>query len=407
MTMLNAIHGNPATIACLDMARHLAPPHAVIHVGAGHGHGSLHHWQHWPVAHARLIDADDTRLQWMERHAARHAPLGLDWLALGSVVADRDGEVEFHPTSHPAEDSLLPVSMLQAVWPNLRALPRQPRHAERLDTLLLRHPVPAAEAGTLWLIIECLPALRILEGAPQTLASAQVVCLRVLLDEQRIDDEKTTLQAAANYLEQQGFQCVHVGETNHPAVGEALFLRDQRQQFEQQAGQLNQQIQALQQQTQQLAQERDAQAQLAAEREQKLQKITVDRETEQKTAASQRQQLEQKLQTLEKTSAEQRTQLEQRAQNLEQAANEQRQQFEQQAAQLNQQIQALQQQIQQITQSRDNALQQVREQETRLQAQEAQNQELQHRQHLMQEEMIKAEAQIELIKDLLLREPGL
>ena len=40
-------------------------------------------------------------------------------------------------------------------------------------------------------------------------------------------------------------------------------------------------------------------------------------------------------------------------------------------------------------------------------ATEAENQELTKRQQLMQEELLKAEAQIELIKDLLLREPGL
>ena len=39
--------------------------------------------------------------------------------------------------------------------------------------------------------------------------------------------------------------------------------------------------------------------------------------------------------------------------------------------------------------------------------QELENQELQHRQQLLQDELVKAEAQIELIKDLLLREPGL
>ncbi len=38
---------------------------------------------------------------------------------------------------------------------------------------------------------------------------------------------------------------------------------------------------------------------------------------------------------------------------------------------------------------------------------EAENQELRHRQQLQQDELFKAEAQIELIKDLLLRDAGL
>ncbi|MDP2370551.1 hypothetical protein [Rhodoferax sp.] len=54
------------------------------------------------------------------------------------------------------------------------------------------------------------------------------------------------------------------------------------------------------------------------------------------------------------------------------------------------------------TQQQDTASKQQR-----LQQLEADNQEHAARQHMLQEELIKAEAQIELIKDLLLREPGL
>ena len=42
-----------------------------------------------------------------------------------------------------------------------------------------------------------------------------------------------------------------------------------------------------------------------------------------------------------------------------------------------------------------------------LESTRSENQELGNRQQLMQEELVKAEAQIELIKDLLLREPSL
>jgi hypothetical protein len=47
------------------------------------------------------------------------------------------------------------------------------------------------------------------------------------------------------------------------------------------------------------------------------------------------------------------------------------------------------------------------EAQQRLQQQESDNLESSHRQQLMHEELVRAEAQIDLIKDLLLREPGL
>ena len=54
-----------------------------------------------------------------------------------------------------------------------------------------------------------------------------------------------------------------------------------------------------------------------------------------------------------------------------------------------------------------NSQQEIADLHQRIQQFEAQTQENTYRQQLQQEEMIKAEAQIELIKDLLLREPGL
>ena len=105
----------------------------------------------------------------------------------------------------------------------------------------------------------------------------------------------------------------------------------------------------LNQQITELTKARDEQIKLAAERQKNIEKLTVDRENEQKTAAGQRQQLEKKLQALEKTSAEQRAQLEQRAQSLEKTASEQRKQLEQQTVQLKQQIQALQKQTQSLS----------------------------------------------------------
>ncbi|MBE2260863.1 MAG: hypothetical protein IAE88_18560, partial [Rhodobacteraceae bacterium] len=73
-----------------------------------------------------------------------------------------------------------------------------------------------------------------------------------------------------------------------------------------------------------------------------------------------------------------------------------------------------QKQIQQLTQARDEQLKlaterqkQVGEMQLRLQQVEVQNAEFVTRQALLQEEFVRAEAQIDLIKDVLLREPGL
>ena len=40
----------------------LAPPQAIIHIGAGTGNGEMHQWRHWDIPHALIIDADPNRL---------------------------------------------------------------------------------------------------------------------------------------------------------------------------------------------------------------------------------------------------------------------------------------------------------------------------------------------------------
>jgi hypothetical protein len=58
-------------------------------------------------------------------------------------------------------------------------------------------------------------------------------------------------------------------------------------------------------------------------------------------------------------------------------------------------------------QAKASAQQEIISLQQRIQQLEADTQQTQYRHQLQHEEMIKAEAQIELIKDLLLREPGL
>ncbi|MBS0371899.1 MAG: hypothetical protein JSS57_22170, partial [Proteobacteria bacterium] len=266
-----------ATLACIEMAHRLAPPQAVIHIGAGQGHGVLHQWQHWQVKHARVIDADNSRLQWLHTLIAAQ-PEGVtppDWQALAAVVADHDGEVDFHHVSNPAEDGLLSVGALLGLWPNLHALPHHPRPARRLDTLLAEYPLPrhldnSPGAHPTWLIIDCLPALRILQGATRTLPTVGVVCLRAVLDPARLDDPAAGLAAATHFLAEQGFMCVHVGETNHPAVGEALFLRDETTALQAEHRALQQQLAQFAHSVDQLTHARDQHAQLATDRQAQL-----------------------------------------------------------------------------------------------------------------------------------------
>ena len=326
----------------LQLLRHTLPPQAIIHIGAGRGQGDLHTWQNWEPEHALCIDADNDNIRHIQEKIAAHG--GQTCCAL---LAGQAGERIYHNASNPDENGLLPPLQLKPLWPNLREIRQEKRQAITLDELLAK-PEYQALAGQkhTWLIIDCLPAQEILQGASQALKQADVVILRCLnqgnypelaqLDYSQAQTQGTNFNLlAASFI-----------EGNHPHAGYAILVRntaqcreearqhEQSQQNQiaaltQQTQALTQQVQSLQQELQQTTQACDEQTRLANERQQNIQKITVNRENDAKTAAEQRQ------------------------------------------------------------------------------AMDAHNQELQHRQQLMQEELLKAEAQIELIKDLLLREPGL
>jgi hypothetical protein len=157
--------------AAWQMLRTLFQPDAVIHVGAGRGIGEIHAWRDWGVSRAWLIDADGERMAWARQMGG---PEG--WQVMEAVVAGKPGPVVFHQTNHPAEDGLLPPEQLSALWANLRTVSQVPAQACTLDEIL----GPGCTGGCAWLLIDCLAAEDILAGSLATLSGVQVVCARVV-----------------------------------------------------------------------------------------------------------------------------------------------------------------------------------------------------------------------------------
>ena len=167
-----------------------------------------------------------------------------------------------------------------------------------------------------------------------------------------------------------------------------------------------------QEQIQQLTQARDEQRALASEGQVRIDTLQQERDAAIKQLAEQKTQLEQAQQAKaaqEKVSAERLAQLEQ----ITKARDEQSKLAGERLGQL-EALKQLAQQVEQLTlakaelEKEKSALTgRLGEAQKRLQQQETDNQESSHRQQLMHEELVRAEAQIDLIKDLLLREPGL
>jgi hypothetical protein len=213
----------------IELLHALFPPATLIHVGVGMGVGAMHQWHEWDVPQAWLIDADAAHLGW-----AKHLAEGKSgWTVLDAIIADANGEAEFFRASNPAESSLVATGKLAVFWPNIRLAEQLTRPVSRLDTLLEQYPQPpdTDDGAAAWLIVDCLPALRILKGAAATLDRCSVLWLRAVLQSMPGEEPDVTLDALASYLHPLGFRCIQIVEGNHPAIGEVLFVRDWSERF--------------------------------------------------------------------------------------------------------------------------------------------------------------------------------
>ncbi|SFI58238.1 hypothetical protein [Nitrosomonas sp. Nm34] len=210
------------SLSSLCVLQKLAPPQAIIHIGAGDGYGEMHQWRQWDVSHALLIDANEDRLEWARPLIAENP----SWYAISAVLSENEGEIDYYQASNPEEDGLISPQRLSSLWPNLHTTDQSVCPSRRLDHLLAEDIGSTfAQADSIWVFVDCLPALPILRGAGIYIEQWNVLKLRVLLHPAAEIEEDAALQSIETYLQPLGFQCVEITESNHPAIGYALFAR--------------------------------------------------------------------------------------------------------------------------------------------------------------------------------------
>jgi len=203
----------------LDWIRKSFPAEILVHVGVGRGSGDMHQWQCWGISRAVLIEPlikPDSAMQ----IRLRDNP---GWQWFNEVLSDKDDEADFFKASNPQESGLLDPASLQSVWPNLRVLESHPVTTRRLDSLL---DELQCDDRMDWLIVDCLPALTILRGAGDRLIDCQVVWVRGILDNSRLNLLGASLTEIEDYLKPLCFRRAAEFEGLHPAIGEAIFVRD-------------------------------------------------------------------------------------------------------------------------------------------------------------------------------------
>jgi hypothetical protein len=225
----------------LLLLRTLTEPSFVVHVGAGRGIGELHTWHSWDLPKALIIEADGNRLAWAHNLCAQHP----GWKIAEEVISTDGLEVQYYLASNPDEDSLVPMHRLNSIWENILTVKTLRVSAKSFDRLLSAECSEGdgqQTTGT-WCLIDCLPADEILASAEDTFAQISVVVARVILKDLSEENSAGRLSTVLPYLQTKGFKCLSVLETTHPSIGYAVFMRDFKATHEQRIDAMREQLQ--------------------------------------------------------------------------------------------------------------------------------------------------------------------
>ena len=352
----------------LDLLKQLAPPTGLCHIGAGSGVAAAR-YALWQVPQVVLVEADDVQFKKLKQAVGLYD----GWEAHLAVLAECAGSAHFYRASNPAESSLLAPLALQALWRNLQSEAQLSCTTTTVDALLVGRENPCN-----WLVVDCLPALPIVQGAVQSLAAVDILLARVLVAADVLPGLGATHAELDSFLAAQGFTCLFTEEERHPALATVAYARPWRSQHQRALAQGIAQNKGLQTQLAQSLQTHAEMAQQLAERQVQIEQLTVARDEQSQLAAAGQAELAQARQThaeLAQQLAERQGQIEQ----LTVARDEQSQlaaagqaQLAQSHAEMAQQLAEHQVQIEQLTAARDEQSQLAARERDSLQAEWAQ-----------------------------------
>lgn len=202
------------------------PTNGVLLIGAGNGHGELVEWLIQNKVNAvTLVEPQDVAFKQLEAHISTSISAeNQSWTIQKDVVAEQPGLVDFYYTSKSTENGLISPELLNHIWPNLALVQKETLSATSLSAFY------SDAAQTLnWLIIDCLGALKAI-GQAQNLANVDVAIIKVLFN---TEDTNTYSDYAAilALLNAQGFDEKYRQTGLHPDIGYVVFVRNYQTQF--------------------------------------------------------------------------------------------------------------------------------------------------------------------------------
>jgi len=204
----------------------------------------------------QLLNAKPEKLTLFKANTSQTKPHPPEANVFDWVIADQNCPTSYYQASLACESGLQDPQMLKTCWPNIQCVSQQEVVARTLDTALQAiKPTLAAN----WLWVGSLPAATVLIGATQMLQQADVVAVRVTTSAGA--PVNAGIQTVQTLMAQQGFELCGIQPERNPRVGTALFVKDHAAAQAQKMLLLSAQLQEAKQKTQELVQAKDLEAQ--------------------------------------------------------------------------------------------------------------------------------------------------
>ena len=272
---------NQSLQSWVDHLRAIFPITAIVHVGVGSGH-ILTHYAEWGVSCALLIEAEETLFQQLA--SATQMQEGL--IAHKALISDKECSKTFFLASNPNEHGVIKPENFTDLWRNLKTQEERQIDSKTLESVLNSQNTLAAPVN--WCVIDCLPALQVLQGTGKFIEGLEVIITRAILKEERCSEIGASKNELDIFLASQGFYCIALEEERQPALGSLVYIRNWKNKYRV----TNVQLEALTGEKRTLQESQDHHAKLASERQVQLEQLILSRDEETTKYQGLQQQLE-------------------------------------------------------------------------------------------------------------------
>jgi hypothetical protein len=189
------------------------PIQSLIHVGYGSGRGDFCFWKLLSPKSVYLIDA----------HSIVNVPKSDDFSVkcVQATLSAGGGIRDWTHSQLASENSLLSEKAILSRWPHVKGLGVKPVDTLTLDNLIINEDINSSN----WLLIDCHPAHEVLLGASTLLAGIEVVVLRGVSSETEVFPAQSCLESLCIQLNAFGLKLAHSLKQDNDLFIDALFVR--------------------------------------------------------------------------------------------------------------------------------------------------------------------------------------